>query len=336
MAQVPREVDGWHEILPGSPLIKGGGGDFVGGSPDSPPARGARERGSVRPGAPAPLRPGASAVLRRTLLYAALGAVALASVVPLLWAFTSSLRADDEIFLYTLRLSWKTLLPIGGTLENFRAILFEDRFARFLGNSLFVALATVLLGLLVNSLAAFGFARFRFPGQRVLFGLVLVTFMVPFEVIVLPLYLVVRSMGWLDSYRALIVPAVPDAFSIFLIRQFMLKLPRDMFEAARVDGAGWLAIYWRIALPNVKPALITASLLLFLRQWDAFFWPLVATSSLDLTVIQVALTKYMTEFVTYWGRLLAGSMLATLPIVLLFFLLQKYFVQSVASTGMKG
>jgi ABC-type glycerol-3-phosphate transport system permease component len=299
-------------------------------------ARRAQDPGSARSGGPTPHRPGAPAALRRTLLYATLGIVAVISVIPLLWAFTSALRADDEIFLYTLRLSWKTLLPIGGTLENFRAILVEDRFARFLGNSLFVALATVLLGLLVNSLAAFGFARFSFPGQRLLFGLVLITFMVPFEVIVLPLYLVVRSMGWLDTYRALIVPAVPDAFSIFLIRQFMSKLPRDMFEAARVDGAGWLTVYWRIALPNVKPALITASLLLFLRQWDAFFWPLVATSSLDLTVIQVALTKYMTEFVTYWGRLLAGSMLATVPIVVMFFLLQKYFVQSVASTGMKG
>lgn len=273
---------------------------------------------------------------RRGLLYLTLIGVAALSAIPLIWALTSSLRPDDEIFRYTTRLSWKTLLPIGGTLRNFREILFEDRFARFLGNSAFVAGGTILLGLLVNSLAAFGFARFTFRGQKVLFGLVLVTFMVPFEVIVLPLYLVIRSMGWLDTYKALIIPAVPDAFSIFLIRQFMAKLPKDMFEAARVDGASWWDMYWRIALPNVRPALITASLLLFMRQWDAFFWPLVATSSLELTVIQVALTKYMTEFITYWGRLLAGSMLATLPIVVLFFLLQKYYVQSVASTGIKG
>lgn len=281
-------------------------------------------------------RPVPARIARRGLVYLVLIGVAVVSALPLVWAMTSSLRPDDEIFRYTTRLSWKTLLPLGGTLRNFREILFEDRFARFLGNSLFVAGTTILLGLLVNSLAAFGFARFTFAGQRILFGLVLVTFMVPFEVIVLPLYLVVRSMGWLDSYKALIVPAVPDAFSIFLIRQFMAKLPKDMFEAARVDGASWWDLYWRIALPNVKPALITASLLLFLRQWDAFFWPLVATSSLELTVIQVALTKYMTEFVTYWGRLLAGSMLATIPIVILFFLLQKYYVQSVTSTGIKG
>ncbi len=274
--------------------------------------------------------------MSRSLYYGVLVLITLVSVVPLLWALTSSLRPDDEIFRYTTRLSWKTLLPIGGTIQNFREILFEDRFARFFGNSLLVAGATILLGLLVNSLAAFGFARFTFPGQRVLFGFVLVTFMVPFEVIVLPLYLVVRSLGWLDTYRALIIPAVPDAFSIFLIRQFMAKLPRDMFEAGRVDGASWWDLYWRVALPNVKPALITASLLLFLRQWDAFFWSLVATSSLELTVIQVALTKYMTEFVTYWGRLLAGSMLATLPIVAAFFLLQRYFVQSVTSSGIKG
>ena len=283
-----------------------------------------------------PSRNATNRLVRSGLYYAALTAIGVVSAVPLIWAITSSLRPDDEIFRYTTRLSWKTLLPIGGTFQNFREILFEDRFARFFGNSLFVAGATILLGLLVNSLAAFGFARFTFRGQKLLFGLVLITFMVPFEVIVLPLYLVVRSMGWLDTYRALIVPAVPDAFSIFLVRQFMAKLPKDMFEAGRVDGATWWDLYWRIALPNVKPALITASLLLFLRQWDAFFWPLVATSSQDLTVIQVALTKYMTEFVTYWGRLLAGSMLATIPIVILFFVLQKYYVQSVTSTGIKG
>jgi len=282
------------------------------------------------------MTPRTAPVWRRILLYAGLAAIALVSALPLVWALTSAFRPDDEIFKYTTRLSWKTLLPIDGTLRNFREILFEDRFARFLGNSLFVAGSTVGLGLLVNSLAAFGFARFTFPGQKLLFGVVLVTFMVPFEVIVLPLYLVVRSMGWLDTYRALILPAVPDAFSIFLIRQFMAKLPKDMFEAGRVDGATWWDLYWHVALPNVKPALITASLLLFLRQWDAFFWPLVATSNLELTVIQVALTKYMTEFITYWGRLLAGSMLATLPIVALFFALQKYFVQSVTSTGGKG
>jgi multiple sugar transport system permease protein len=269
-------------------------------------------------------------------MYLLLAGIAIVSVFPLLWAFTSSLRPDDEIFRYTLQISWKTFLPIGPTLENYRAILFHDRFARFFANSVFVAGSTIGLGLFINSLAAFGFARFTFPGQRLLFGLVLVTFMVPFEVIVLPLYLVIRAMGWVDTYRALIIPAVPDAFSIFLIRQFMSKLPRDMFDAARVDGASWWDLYWRVAMPNVKPALITASLLLFLRQWDAFFWPLVATSSVNLTVIQVALTKYMTEFITYWGRLLAGSMLATIPMVILFFLLQRYYVQSVASTGIKG
>jgi multiple sugar transport system permease protein len=275
-------------------------------------------------------------LLRRVLLYLGLVAVAAVSILPLLWALSSSFRPDDDIFRYTTNLSWRSLLPAPPTLRNFRDILLEDRFARFFANSLLVAGSTVALGLLVNSLAAFGFARFSFRGQRLLFGLVLVTLMVPFEVIVLPLYLVVRSMGWLDRYRALIVPAVPDAFSIFLIRQFMAKLPQDMFDAARVDGASRWGLYWRIALPNARPALITASLLLFLRQWDAFFWPLVATSSLELTVIQVALTKYMTEFVTYWGRLLAGSMLATIPMVVLFFLLQRYYAQGAVTTGLKG
>jgi multiple sugar transport system permease protein len=275
-------------------------------------------------------------IARRGLLHVGLLVLAAASVAPLLWALTSSFRHDDDIFRYTATLSWRTLVPDVPTFDNYRQILLHDRFARFFGNSVLVAGATIAFGLVVNSLAGYGFARFEFPGRRLLFGLVLVTFMVPFEVIVLPLYLVVRELGWLDTYAALIVPAVPDAFSIFLIRQFMARLPRDMFDAARVDGASEWGLYWRIALPSVKPALVTASLLLFLRQWDAFFWPLVATSSLELTVIQVALTKYMTEFITFWGRLLAGSMLATLPVVLLFFVLQRYYVQSVTSAGIKG
>jgi len=273
----------------------------------------------------------------RVLLYALMTLVALVSVLPFLWALTSSLRPHQEIFSSATPFGLRTLVPAAGsvTLGAYAYIFGQDRFGRYMFNSAFVATATVVLGLLINSMAGFGFGRFRFAGRGVLFGLVLVTFMVPFEIIVLPLYLVVRGLHWANTYQALIFPAVADAFSIFLIRQFVRELPAELIDAARVDGAGWWGIYWRITLPLIKPALITAGLLQFMRQWDAFFWPLVAVSSRELSVTQVALTRYITEYVTFWDRLLAAVIVSSLPVVLLFLILQRYYIRGIATTGFR-
>ncbi len=273
----------------------------------------------------------------RALLYAFMTLVALVSVLPFLWAVTSSLRPHQEIFSSTTPFGLRTFVPAARslTLRAYAYIFSQDRFGRYMFNSAFVASATVVLGLLVNSMAGFGFGRFRFAGRGVLFGLVLVTFMVPFEIIVLPLYLVVRGLHWADTYQALIFPAVADAFSIFLIRQFVRELPAELIDAARVDGAGWWSIYWRITLPLIKPALITAGLLQFMRQWDAFFWPLVAVSSRELSVTQVALTRYITEYVTFWDRLLAAVVASSLPVILLFLFLQRYYIRGIATTGLR-
>ena len=258
------------------------------------------------------------------LLYAGLGLIALLTVLPFLWTVGASFRENAEIFRYTRPLSIWTFVPRKPTLEGFAYIFGQDRFGRFMANSLFV-----------NSLAGFGFARFRFPGRDPLFAAVLVTFMVPLEIIVIPLYIVVRGFGWIDSYWALVVPAIADAFSIFLLRQFFQELPQELIDAARIDGCGWFGVYWRIALPLVKPALVTAGLLTFLRQWDSFFWPLVATSSPEYTVVQVGLAKYITEFVTFWDRLLAGAVVASVPVLVLYFVLQRYYVQGISTTGLK-
>jgi ABC-type glycerol-3-phosphate transport system permease component len=273
----------------------------------------------------------------RVLLYGLMALVALASVLPFLWALASSLRPHQEIFSSATPFGLRTFVPAARTvtLRAYAYIFGQDHFSRYMFNSAFVATATVVLGLFVNSMAGFGFGRFRFAGRDLLFGLVLITFMVPFEIIVLPLYLVVRGLHWADTYQALIVPAVADAFSIFLIRQFVRELPGELIDAARVDGAGWWGIYWRIALPLIKPALVTAGLLQFMRQWDAFFWPLVAVSSRDLSVTQVALTRYITEYVTFWDRLLAAAVASSLPIVLLFLLLQRYYIRGIATTGFR-
>lgn len=293
--------------------------------------------GIAPPAAASPRGPRPQGVVVTTLIYALLVLIALASVLPFLWAVSSSLRPHQEIFTSASPFGLRTFVPAARslTLRAYAYIFTQDRFGRYMVNSAFVATATVALGLLVNSMAGFGFGRFRFPGRDLLFGLVLVTFMVPFEIIVLPLYLVIRAVHWQDTYQALIVPAVADAFSIFLIRQFVREIPAELTDAARVDGASWWGIYWRIILPLIKPALVTAGLLQFMRQWDAFFWPLVAVSSRELTVTQVALTRYITEYVTFWDRLLAAVVASSLPVVLLFFFLQRYYIRGIATTGFK-
>jgi multiple sugar transport system permease protein len=273
--------------------------------------------------------------LTTIVLYAALVFIALVTLLPFLWTLGAAFRENAEIFRYTRPLSRWTFVPRQPTLGGFAYIFGQDRFGRYMANSFLVAATVTAAGLFVNSLAGFGFARFRFPGRDPLFVAVLVTFMVPLEIIVIPLYIVVRGFGWVDSYWALIVPAIADAFSIFLLRQFFQELPQELVDAARIDGCGWFGVYWRIALPLVKPALVTAGLLSFIRQWDSFFWPLVATSSPAYTVVQVALAKYITEFVTFWDRLLAGAVSASVPVLVLYFLLQRYYVQGVSTTGLK-
>jgi multiple sugar transport system permease protein/putative chitobiose transport system permease protein len=268
-------------------------------------------------------------------LYGALVAIAVLTVLPFLWTLGASFRENAEIFRYTRPLSRWTFVPRDPTLGGYAFIFGQDRFGRYMVNSFIVALAVTLGGLLVNSLAGFGFARFAFAGRNALFVAVLLTFMVPLEIIVIPLYIVVRGFGWIDSYWALIVPALADAFSIFLLRQFFRELPRELIDAARIDGCGWFGVYWRVGLPLVKPALVTAGLLTFIRQWDSFFWPLVATSSPEYTVVQVGLAKYITEFVTFWDRLLAGAVAASVPVLVLYFLLQRYYVQGISTTGLK-
>jgi ABC-type glycerol-3-phosphate transport system permease component len=272
-------------------------------------------------------------VVRSFGLYLTLAGIAFISVLPLAWALGGAFRDNAEIFRYVQPLSLWTFVPRKPTFAAFAYIFTVDRFHRSLANSAVVGLAVSGLGLVVNSLAGFGFARFRFRGREAMFGAVLVSLMVPFEIAVIPLYLVIVEFGWVDSFSALIVPAIADAFSIFLLRQAFREMPREVIDAARIDGCGWLDVYWRIALPSIRPALLTAGLLAFIRQWDAFFWPLVATSSPEHTVVQVALHRYVTEYVTFWDRLLAAMVSAAVPVLALYFLLQRYYVQGTSSTG---
>ena len=270
-----------------------------------------------------------SSRLMTALRYAALIIIAVVLLLPVYWLIMSSFRPAEQIFANSGRFGIETLIPFELTLQNYRDIL-AGGFPRALFNSLFVSFMTVALGILVNSMAGFAFAVFDFPFKRTLFVAVLLSFMMPFEAIVIPLYVLMRKLGWIDTYAALIAPDIASGIVIFLFRQFFAQIPKEIYEAARIDGANWWQIYRRMTMPLSWPTAATASLMMFIHQWDAFFWPLVAASSPDLTVIQVAIARNMTLEQSNWGALFASASTAVLVALVPFLILQRYYIQTVA------
>ena len=273
---------------------------------------------------------GTTAPWRTALRYLALAAVAALLLLPVYWLVMSSFRPGEQIFASSGRFGLATLVPSELTLENYRQVLVDGNFGRALFNSLFVSVTTVVLGILVNSMAGFAFAVFDFPFKRTLFVAVLLSFMMPFEAIVIPLYVLMRGLGWVDTYAALIAPDVASGIVVFLFRQFFAQIPKEIYEAARVDGASWWQIYRRMTMPLSWPTAATAALMMFIHQWDAFFWPLVAASSPDLVVVQVAIARYMTLEQSNWGALFASASTAVLVAMIPFLVLQRYYIRTVA------
>jgi multiple sugar transport system permease protein len=272
---------------------------------------------------------------KRILLHLLYIFVGLLVVGPLLWALASSLRPRDEIFRYLMPFSIKALYPTTPTLEAYRVIFFDKDFGRAVLNTGFVALATVAGGLLVAMLAGFAFARMEFPGKRALFVLTVVTFMVPFEAIAIPLYELIQRLHWVDTYAALIVPGIANGIAIFLFRQAFAEIPNDLVDAARLDGASWLGILFTIFLPLTKPVIVGAALLLFLFQWESFLWPLIAVRDERYKVVQVALSDFQLQFQTLWEQLFAASIVGAVIPLLVLLPFQRYYVRSVVGTGLK-
>ncbi len=266
------------------------------------------------------------------LRYTALIVITAILLTPIYWLLMSSFRPSEHIFRHAGTFSIQTLIPSVLTLDNYAQAL-QTRVGRPLFNSLFVSTATVAIGVFVNSLAGFAFAVFDFRFKKILFVFVLLSFMMPFESIVIPLYSLMRGLGWTDTYAALILPEVAGGLIIFLFYQFFRGLPREVYEAARVDGANWWQIYYKMTLPLSGPTIATASLMIFIHQWDAFFWPLVATTSDKLAVIQVAIARNMTMEQANWGAFFASASIAVLVAMVPFFLLQRHYVKIVITNS---
>ncbi|KKB12702.1 hypothetical protein VE25_05935 [Devosia geojensis] len=261
--------------------------------------------------------------------------VAFVFVLPLWWAIVSSLRPNAEVFADIFPFTAKALLPSPASLEAYTGV-FERGFGMIIANTLIVALITMAAGLVVNGAAGFAFAMFDFKGKKYILTAIIISFMLPFEAIALPLYTVTQQLGWLDNIAALIVPSIANGLAVFLFYQFFSQVPKDYAEAARLDGVSWINILLRIYVPLSMPTCISAALLLFIFQWEAFLWPLLAMPSQQFKVIQVGMAAFQQQYQTIWNQLFAVAVITALIPIALLLPLQRYYVQGLAGAGIKG
>ncbi len=261
--------------------------------------------------------------------------IALLFALPLWWMLAGSLRPQAETFRTLSPVSVWTLIPRELTLGNFTE-LFGGNFGRAILNSVVVTTATLVIGLAISSTAAFALAVLRFPGRSVIFAVMVVSFLIPFDAIAIPLASIFRDAGLENSYTALVLPGIGNGFAVFLLRGFFMGIPRDLADAARVDGLGWWGVFWRIYLPLSRPAMIGAGLILFVFQWQAYLWPLLIAPDEEMRVAPVAIAQFSGQYGVNFGRIFAGSVLtALLPLLVLLFF-QRYFTQSLTASGVKG
>jgi len=257
--------------------------------------------------------------------------LAAVMLLPLLWMLVTSVETLAESRHFP-----PTIVPSGIHWQNYPNALDSAPFGRFFANSLVVTLASVAGNLVFCSLAGYAFARLRFFGRDVIFIVLLATLMVPFQVTLIPTFLIVQHLGLVNSLGALIAPNLVTPFGIFLLRQFFRTLPVDLEEAARIDGCSRLGVLFRVVLPLSMPALATLGIVTFLWTWNDFLWPLIAISSTDQSTVQLGLASFQGAHQTRWTLLMAGNVVALAPMLLVFVLAQRWFVQSLAATGVKG
>ena len=275
-------------------------------------------------------------ILGRVLLYIVLVIIAIIALFPLVYIILASFRTDEEIFRYALPFSIHTIFPVDWTLENYKIIFTQFSFWRPIVNTLLVVCILVPVNLLVASLAGYAFAFFDFKFKGALFSIFIISFMVPTDSIALPLYSLISDMDLVNKFAALILPSVSSGLAMFLFTQFFRGIPKSFLEAARVDGANWRQIFFKIILPLSVPVFITAGLMIFVTEWNNYLWPLLVTRSESVRTIQVALAYFKDENETFWSYIYAAASISAIVPVALFLPLQKYFVQGVTSSGVKG
>ncbi|MBD2072997.1 carbohydrate ABC transporter permease [Phormidium sp. FACHB-592] len=267
-----------------------------------------------------------------SLLYLVLITYTLITLLPFAWAFATSFKSLAEISAGGL-----SLMPKNFTLANYQTIFVQEPlFGRWLMNSAIVAVCITLLNLLFNSMAGYALARIQFPGNQVWFFLILAILMVPGQVTLLPKFLILKSFGWLNTYQGLIVPSAVNATFIFMMRQFFLNFPKELEEAAALDGLGRFGTFFQIVLPLAKPALAAQTIFVFMGSWNEFLMPLVILSDPEMFTLPLGLNAFKGQYISYWNYIMAASMIFTLPALVVYAFFNRYFIQGVAFTGGKG
>jgi len=286
-----------------------------------------------------------SSRISRGLLYTVLTIGAVTALAPFIWMILTSLKSYREVatrvfWPASLRLSTYSIpteqRPIPHLFYNYVQAWKAAPFARYFANSFFIASCTATGVLITSALAAYAFARLNFRGKNVIFTLFLATMMIPFEITMIPNFITISNLGWVNTYQAMTIPWIASVFGIFLLRQFFATIPHDLYDAALLDGCGHFRFLTQIVLPLSKPALISVGLFNFLGSWNAFTWPLIVTREEKMYPIQVGLRYFVTESGTATQELMAAAAITILPLLILYFFAQRQFIEGISTTGLKG
>jgi len=273
----------------------------------------------------------ANTILWKWFVYIALSLSAVTMLLPFIWMLSTSFKTMQEAFKFP-----PTFIPEKIIWENYVDVWTAAPFGRFYLNSIFVTVTVTAGQLLTCSMGAYAFARLHFPGRDKLFLLYIATMMVPFQVTMIPLYFVIRSLNWIDTYQAMIVPGIFSAYGTFLLRQFFKTIPMDLEESVRIDGGGYFICFTRIILPLSMPALATLGMFVFLWSWNNFLWPLLVTNVVKMKTLPLGIAFFQGQYQVSWNLLMAAGTITLLPLLIVYLSAQRFFIEGITLTGMKS
>ena len=274
-------------------------------------------------------------ILLDILRYIALLFAAFLILMPVIWFLTSSFRGNNEVFANLNPFSLRKMLFGSYSLVNYQTIFTKYNFGQTVSNTLIICFLTIVIGVLICSMAGYALAKMKFKGRKFMLFLVLFAIMIPFDAIAIPLYTIISKLGWIDTYQAIVLPAVANGMTIFMFTQSFKDINDSLIEAARIDGAGEFKTFWSIIMPISIPTVISGALVMFTAQWNAFMWPLLVARSNKLKMLQVALTDFQLENGTMWAELFAGITISMLIPCLILIPFQKYYIRGIGTSGMK-
>ncbi|HIR28136.1 MAG TPA: carbohydrate ABC transporter permease [Candidatus Choladousia intestinigallinarum] len=269
--------------------------------------------------------------LQQGLLIALMIVIALIIVFPVYVMVISSFKQNEDIFSMELLPSLSSL-----TLNNYITVFTEENLGANIWNSFFVATIVTVVALIFHAMSGYALARLEFKGKKIIFTWIISTLMIPFSVIMIPLFIIVKQMGLINNLWGIIIPMIPNAYGIFLFRQFFLGIPRELEESAKIDGASYFGVFLKIVLPLAKPIAVTLAVSFFLANWNNYLWPLIVAQDRELWLVQIAIANFKSSQAVEWNLVLAASCVASLPIIILFFIFQRHITEGIKTSGIKG